>query len=233
MFNTLKPPLGARVVPGHPMADGLVGCWLMNEGDGNVVQDLVSGRSVDLNGAFGWEGQGIIGDASDYISAYIPELVGDPQFTLFVQCNIDPSVVSDDILFGLGSVSAAGESVWVYHYYDDYALRSSIYGGSNVIHYLPVPERPYTDRIVTLSFFGDQSGIQVGINGQIAENTNTYGSAFDLDGYVHLGKRGDGSANIMPGTYTIWYVYDRILPISEQGRLSMAPYAMFEPDPIW
>jgi len=38
-----KPPLGARVFPEHPLARGLAGCWLLNEGGGGQVCDL--GRS--------------------------------------------------------------------------------------------------------------------------------------------------------------------------------------------
>jgi hypothetical protein len=38
-FNQ-KPQLGRRPNFCHPLAKGLVGCWLMNEGSGTVVQDL-------------------------------------------------------------------------------------------------------------------------------------------------------------------------------------------------
>jgi len=33
----IKPPLGTQIDRGHPLARGLVGCWLMNEGAGNLV----------------------------------------------------------------------------------------------------------------------------------------------------------------------------------------------------
>jgi len=36
----LKPVLGSQIQLGHPLARGLVGCWLMNEGGGNIVNDL-------------------------------------------------------------------------------------------------------------------------------------------------------------------------------------------------
>lgn len=35
-----KPPLGTQINSGHPLAKGLVGCWLMNEGGGNKIYDL-------------------------------------------------------------------------------------------------------------------------------------------------------------------------------------------------
>jgi len=36
----LKPVLGSQIQLGHPLARGLVGCWLMNEGSGDKVCDL-------------------------------------------------------------------------------------------------------------------------------------------------------------------------------------------------
>ena len=46
----MKPPIGATLDKSHPLADGLVGAWLMNEGGGLVAHDL-SGNGND--GTFG------------------------------------------------------------------------------------------------------------------------------------------------------------------------------------
>jgi len=35
----LKPVRGIRLNKSHPLVRGLVGCWLFNEGSGNIVQD--------------------------------------------------------------------------------------------------------------------------------------------------------------------------------------------------
>lgn len=37
-----RPPIGAQVNFGHPLAKGLIGCWLLNEGAGSTTGDLVS-----------------------------------------------------------------------------------------------------------------------------------------------------------------------------------------------
>jgi len=42
----IKPPVGQRPYRGHRLSKGLVGCWLMNEGGGSIVQDL-SGNGLD------------------------------------------------------------------------------------------------------------------------------------------------------------------------------------------
>jgi hypothetical protein len=40
IYGQTKPPLGAKINFAHPLAKGIVGCWLMNEGGGNKVYDL-------------------------------------------------------------------------------------------------------------------------------------------------------------------------------------------------
>ncbi len=45
-----KPPLGVQINRGHPLAQGLIGCWLMNEGGGTTVRDLAAiAASLALN----------------------------------------------------------------------------------------------------------------------------------------------------------------------------------------
>ena len=47
-----KPYLGVPINGTHPLAKGLVGCWVMNENSGNVVQDLSGNvRTGTITGA--------------------------------------------------------------------------------------------------------------------------------------------------------------------------------------
>jgi hypothetical protein len=40
MSGIIKPPFGAQLNQSHPLAQGLVGCWLFNEGSGGKAYDL-------------------------------------------------------------------------------------------------------------------------------------------------------------------------------------------------
>tara|TARA_R110000868_G_scaffold143298_1_gene361348 strand:- start:6654 stop:7424 length:771 start_codon:yes stop_codon:yes gene_type:complete len=44
----LNPPPGARVNTNHPLSRGLVGCWLMNEGGGGVLQNIAGPQTSNL-----------------------------------------------------------------------------------------------------------------------------------------------------------------------------------------
>lgn len=51
----MKPPMGARPIVGHPLAKGLVGCWLANEGSGSRAFDVSGyGNNAIFQGSAGW-----------------------------------------------------------------------------------------------------------------------------------------------------------------------------------
>jgi hypothetical protein len=65
-----KPPLGAQIDWSHPLARGLVGCWLMNEGSGARIYDLSgNGNHGTLTGGPLWKpgkaGVGVYYDGTD------------------------------------------------------------------------------------------------------------------------------------------------------------------------
>jgi hypothetical protein len=49
-----KPPLGCELDHGHPLARGLVGCWLFNEQNGPTAYDLSPGGNAGTLGAETW-----------------------------------------------------------------------------------------------------------------------------------------------------------------------------------
>jgi len=52
-YSFMKPPPSARLIRGHRLAQGLVGCWLFNEGSGNKVYDLSgNGNNLTLTGSW-------------------------------------------------------------------------------------------------------------------------------------------------------------------------------------
>lgn len=61
-MTQVKPPLGARLDGSSPLAKGLVGCWLFNEGGGIKVSDLSQNRNIGTltnmanpsSGSSGW-----------------------------------------------------------------------------------------------------------------------------------------------------------------------------------
>ena len=88
MNYQMKPPLGSQIQFGHPLATGLIGCWLFNEDGGNIVQDPIRGTIGTFSGTGltwvpGKFGSAIDGDASDYVDFGVLKLVaGQPACTV-------------------------------------------------------------------------------------------------------------------------------------------------------
>jgi len=56
--SLIKPPVGTQIDWGHPLANGLIGCWLLNEGGGQTATDLVGlshGAFTNMSGS-NWRG---------------------------------------------------------------------------------------------------------------------------------------------------------------------------------
>ncbi|MBN2271202.1 MAG: LamG domain-containing protein [Sedimentisphaerales bacterium] len=52
---TIKPPAGAHLIVGHPLSDGLVGCWPANESSGSKLFDVSGyGNNAVFQGSAGW-----------------------------------------------------------------------------------------------------------------------------------------------------------------------------------
>lgn len=64
--SRIKPPIAAGINPAHALANGLVGCWLLNEGAGRVVRDLSRPRhDGGFSGGPGWQ-PGAFGPAVEF-----------------------------------------------------------------------------------------------------------------------------------------------------------------------
>lgn len=59
-WGSQQPPLGSSVDWGHPLAESLASCWLLNEGFGNQLRDLVSPNQTGTfaTGVPRWSGVG-------------------------------------------------------------------------------------------------------------------------------------------------------------------------------
>ena len=86
-----KPPPGAQIDWGHPLARGLVGCWLFNEAGGIRANGLAAanhgllGEGIAANMPV-WAGQGLRFDGlDDYVDmGYRPELLS-PALSIFAR----------------------------------------------------------------------------------------------------------------------------------------------------
>lgn len=69
-WGRTKPPPGATVDWGHPLATNLVGCWLLNEGAGSLAYDVVAKNNGVLVGPT-WRPSNSGGPSLNFTSNYV------------------------------------------------------------------------------------------------------------------------------------------------------------------
>ena len=242
MIHTLKPPLGVRLNTSHPMANGLVGCWLLNERDGNKVYDL-SGNGH--HGIFAnspvWIPDGL---EFEYNVTWDSRLVrcGDvgwfPAYeaTVFMDVyphtmaaasvaywwTIDRGVSNSSPSISLGRHTSLGRASF------NYNGTSEIYSGAyNFIS-------DAWQRVAVRFRSGGSADIYV--NGELFVNDASIGSYVLGIGQFSFGAYSRSSA--LAGyaddiDVRSVMVYDKFCSDYEIKALSIDPYAMFEPEPIY
>ena len=88
-YTNIKPPPRALINPLHPLTNGLVGCWLINEGSGSNIYDI-SGKNNHgiINGA-SWtgskHGRGLnLSGGTDYVNCGNNDSLNITQITIEV-----------------------------------------------------------------------------------------------------------------------------------------------------
>ena len=233
-----KPLLGVPVNWSHPLARGLVCCWLMNEGGGNKIYDLSgNGNTGSFYGDTKWT-PGKFGSAlsfdgtEDYVN------------------------VSDSNSLDIGTTNNLTISLWVK--VNSFAVAGGLVSkatgtGSTALD--------YRISILTESRFSFYVGAYTYINSYITRNTNqwyhvvgVWRGSFPIDIYVN-GIKDNGTSNgstknaantgslYIGSTYTSSssfngtiddvMIFNRALTASEIAQLYREPFAMFDTYPVW
>lgn len=224
----IKPTRGMKLNRRHPLARGLVGCWIMNEGTGDKINDLSGyGRhgiyQSTTAGDWSW-GAGLKGmclhSVSNHTSGYgfSPSIVwgNDDDYTIIIRHLItnelnDVTVgeynTGNNYIYCRPTVRIRLESVGVSNDF-------SAYGSLNEVIDLGIVVCGSTD---TMKAYGDGVYLQT-ITSRTTTSfiVNVIGSGYDSPTY-----------NFNGDLFHV-YFYDRALTAEEIAWLYREPYAMFE-----
>ncbi len=229
----LKPVRGIQLNRSHPLARGLVGCWLFNEGTGTKVHDL-SG-----NGAFGnvsvwsWAPDGLreIADSNQRIAlpaSYDP-LGGKTGFTILSR--VKPADVDNDsgIFYTQGHFTSHAIAYWL-DSNDIIQIVVNTSGGGGLVRSGSISL--VADTWYTLCLTWDGATVRLYVN-----ETEDIGDDFPLaingtlDTTSSNGYTWGGDENLSKefrGTYNFGMLWDRGITSDEYMQLYSDPYAMFE-----
>lgn len=226
-----KPLPGARVDWGHPLARGLVGCWLFNEGGGTRVRNHGSwGPAYDATSTTttqGWE-QGPAGAASALNrSNRVFDVSSPPQAPkLSIVCRYKTSSGSQGQI--MNRDQAAGQRVWQFRN-DPGALRAIFYNSSGGAAGEATSASTINDgKWHQLAATWDLATIQCFVDGRANGTAVSYAGPMTAQA-AQLRFCGDSSfaGNGDVGSIDYAYVYDRALSPAEIEQLYFDPFCMF------
>ncbi len=219
---------GTTVNWSHPLSRGLVACWPMNEGGGQILQDIVAKKNVTLsaNPPFSPSPSGLAPSfdgatqTGSYVSNWSTAWLNGP-FSLCQRVKVGSFSAS---ISGTDFVNANGMTNF---WYDSNHLR---FGGNGV-------DLDTTNITFTLNQWYDiVFTMDVGFNKHIyingvLNNTTTLSSFYPsyLDGMVITGSGGTGSLPTIVATFTgqmnMVRFYIRDLSAQEVRQLYLQPFA--------
>lgn len=235
-YGLIKPPFGTPLNRVHPLAQGLVGCWLFNEGSGNRAWDASGcenrGTLINMSDpptpTSGW-GPGPHGGAlaldgiNDWINFNTPFL--NPAMTYVIQHKYTEGFTESDIVFFNGNAASNGYGLFVTG-----GVYNLFCGGIAVYSYDVSPQTNIDTQLILVkneglfSLYRNSLFIKT-----LSKSYNTPTSFFYISD--SLGRSAINIAKLVSSIQ----VYNRALSAEEVAWLYAFPYCMFEDEgyPAW
>jgi hypothetical protein len=232
-----KPMLGSMVNWGHPLSQGLVGCWLMNEGAGNLVKDIALGNNGTTSGTL-WSpsqcGMALNFDgATSYENITLRRTFIQSNFSLCFLFKIDTIDKTTRYIFDSGYTSPYDPNglniTFINDDYNDNRLTVRIYDSdgysisinpanvisTSVLYWLVVTYNNLTKvgNLYLNKDFGTKTA-PTARNGQATPNT--------------LGSYTNNLFGFFDGSIVYFYAYNRVLSPQEIQSLYVAPYQFIQ-----
>jgi hypothetical protein len=249
MFPHTKPLAGTQINPLHPLSNGLVGCWLFNEGAGSLANDISGyknhGRLTNMSQNAqdsGWGGSKFGGGlgldgVDDYIDCGSTGNVNSDNFTLCARIYINSFYTSGTgdtpIIFYKGEYNVNG-----YYMQLDYSANPNDGGFKIHTNQLDATQVTYSDTgILTPGHWVDLVAVKTGTHIVLFKDgfdvTNTHGihiNPAESSDNFQISKYADSTiAYFLDGSIDNVRIYNRALSAEEIAWLYREPYTMFEP----
>jgi hypothetical protein len=232
----MKPPVGATLKTAHPLANGLVGAWLFNEGSGSVITDYSpSAKNGTLYGAsWGADGNPRIqcsnmGHYVDTASYTVGSAAG---ISVFGLVYINSNYVLLSPVFQIGTQTGTAYWHWLYfaklsnrfvwQYSNGATYRECIFSGTLSPSHLWVWHRvgvshDYVNKTVKLYYNGV-------LNRTITHTDDVVAPSSKI---VRMGSHSGGGVDQLYGNLSTILTWNRPLSDSEHFVIANEPYCMF------
>lgn len=243
---TSKPPIGSTINWSHPLSKGLVGCWLMNEGVGNIVKDIARENNGILINTLWVSSQKYISTYYNNSSSYIScgnSLTLQLTNTVTIGCYVNLTTLSTgsspdwtDYIVSKGNDSTAGVYA-LQHTGSASGRRNFSFMRSSTAGTRYWANTPSNYNFTGIFYFvvGVDNGkvLKIYINGIfMGENTSVFTRQANTSDNFEIG-RSSGNTYYSNAKITNVIVYNRALSPQEIQQLYQEPYCFINPPTIW
>jgi hypothetical protein len=214
----LKPTRGILLNTRHPLARGLVGCWLMNEGSGRKINDLAGFHVGNITGPITWADGGIKFTRGTVNVANLGKT-----FTVGPNGTVIFWAKTNSLAYNYQNTIGVDETV------NDYIslrglssrwdLRPTGGGGDKNLNNSIVAGKPFM-----AAFTCDGTNWRYYEDGFL-KDTDTYGNTLKVSDF---GNAYTNHTNSFDGTFYELLIFDRILTVSEIAWLYREPFCVVE-----
>ncbi len=226
--------LGQMINWAHPLAKGLVGCWIMNEGSGNRVYDLSgNGNDGDFVNDPAWlpgrAGMAIEFDGgNDYIFVNdINGIINTYSISLWVKPKTIAAAPADPQDLFSGSANKYEPSI-------EWRNSKFRFVGNRGESYFLTSNTFNIDLWHHVVFIADNKSRNIFVNGQKElDSISAFTAGWDTTGHL-IGAYDVIPDNFFNGSIDDVRIWNRALSAQEVSQLYYEPYAMFlKAIPIW
>ena len=225
-----KPYVGIGLNKNHQLAQGLVGCWVMNEATGDKVFDLSGNGNHSINNGADWVNGRLhfVSSNSDYVlsSANVNHNIGSGDFTYSAWIKLDTY-----------AGTPTGESIIAN---GNYAPVFIIHDSDHKLGLYWSGVRNFDTPVLAINTLYHVAAVRRGTTVTVYVNAIPGASTVEINYTMSNAKCTVGrSGATSSGDYTNGYlnlpmIYNRALSPEEIAYLHREPYAMFQPEfPIW
>lgn len=238
-YYTNKPSDGAEVDFAHPLSEGLVGCWLLNERGGRVFKDLAGG-----NNGYGYDFNYMPNGVSFPAATARIDLPGNPYLNFQRTNSFSTFAVIDRVnTFANSPVIIAKQTTspftgWVWQFTSAGFLRYQLINDSstNILETRTDEALVVNTKYALLSTYNGSSlanGVDHYINGRRAGQTftnNTLTASMLTSTAATIGcDSSDKSGNTLNGTLVMLTVWNRKLNQEDAMDLTINPFCFISP----
>lgn len=231
-MHAQKPYLGTLLNTSHPLARGLVGYWLMNEGVGNKVCDLSKNNNAGTFGGDTFWGAGrfgpttVYGGTDDIINCGTEKVLQPTSVTLIVSLTRNTQADSH------GTIAAQTDGSKGYAMYVTQTTRELWWAHSRNWAVNSTGYFVTNPAIVALAY-DEFAGTRVYADGMLIDTDGNTGALdYDAGTVFTIGMRLDSVGLDFAGRVDFVIVYNRALSHQEIAQLYRDPFCMFKQVPI-